>query len=212
MEMRVIVGKTLNSTPIFSDKLEYVVMAPYWNVPNSIVQNEIKPKMISNPGYLDRNNMEIVTKDKDPQAVSPSSINWSEVNEANFAYRVRQKPGPKNSLGMIKFLFPNEYAVYLHDTPADALFSQTERNFSHGCVRVEKPVQLASYLLEDMPEWNEQKIRETMTTGEEKWVTLPKQVQVYLVYFTSWVDEKGEIHFREDIYGHDKTLAKEYFE
>ncbi|GHA59216.1 L,D-transpeptidase family protein [Pontibacter akesuensis] len=211
MEMRVIVGKTLNSTPIFSDKLEYVVMAPYWNVPNSIVAKEMKPKLVNNPGWLASQNMEVVTKDKTPQSVSPYSIDWANVSEDNFNYRIRQKPGPKNSLGMIKFLFPNEYAVYLHDTPADALFSQTNRDFSHGCVRVQYPVKLADYLLEGMPEWNEQTIKQTMTSGEETWVTLPKQVQVYLVYFTSWVDDNGDIHFREDIYGHDKKLENDYF-
>lgn len=211
MEMRVIVGKTMNSTPIFSDKLEYVVLAPYWNVPNSIVEKEIKPKMLNNPGWLANNNMEIVTKEKEPKPISESSIDWAGVTEKNFPYMVREKPGPKNSLGSIKFLFPNEYAVYLHDTPADALFAQTERNFSHGCVRVEKPVELAKYLLKGMNEWDESSIRETMNGGEEKWITLPKQVQVYLVYFTSWVDENGDIHFREDLYKHDKKLEQEYF-
>jgi len=201
----------MNSTPIFSDKMEYIVLAPYWNLPNSIVANEVKPAMLSNSGYLARNNMEIVTKEENPQPVSPSSIDWSSVTEENFPYMVRQKPGPKNSLGTIKFLFPNQHAVYLHDTPADALFSQTERGFSHGCVRVEKPVELAKYLMQDMPEWNESRIRETMTSGEEEWVTLPKEVQVYLVYFTTWVDDKGQVHFREDIYGHDKKLEQEYF-
>lgn len=211
MEMRVIVGKTLNSTPIFSDKLEYVVMAPYWNVPGSIVENEAKPAIMRDPSWLTRNNMEIVTRDKERRPVSPSSINWSGVTASNFPYLLRQKPGPRNSLGMIKFLFPNEYSVYLHDTPADALFNQTERDFSHGCVRVEKPVELAKYLLQDMPEWTEERIRDTMQGGEEEWVTLPKQVQVYIVYFTTWVDDEGNIHFQEDLYGHDKKLEQEYF-
>lgn len=211
MNMRVIVGKELSSTPIFSDKLEYVVMAPYWNVPNSIVENEIKPKMVRNPNWLASQNMEVVTKERNPVNVSPYAIDWSSVTQENFSYMVRQKPGPKNSLGMIKFLFPNEYAVYLHDTPANALFSQNDRNFSHGCVRVEKPVELANYLMRDMPEWDEHRIRQTMTGGEEKWVTLPSRVQVYLVYFTSWVDDEGKIHFREDLYGHDKKLEQEYF-
>lgn len=211
MDMRVIVGKTMHSTPIFSDKLEFVVMAPYWNVPNTIVEAEIKPKMVSNPGWLASNNMEVVTRDKARTPVSPYDIDWSSVTQNNFKYLVRQKPGPKNSLGMIKFLFPNEYAVYLHDTPADALFNQTSRDFSHGCVRVQYPVELAKYLLKDMPQWNESKIRQTMTSGDETWVTLPNKVQVYIVYFTSWVDDEGQIHFRDDIYGHDKDLAKEYF-
>ncbi|GAB3195690.1 murein L,D-transpeptidase YcbB/YkuD [Pontibacter aydingkolensis] len=211
MNMRVIVGKTMNSTPIFSDKLEYVVMAPYWNVPNSIVEAEIKPAILRNPGYLASQNMEVVTKEKNPKQIDPYSIDWASVTEKNFPYMVRQRPGPKNSLGSIKFLFPNEYNVYLHDTPADALFSQNQRNFSHGCVRVEKPIELGKYLLKDMPEWNENRIRETINGGEETWVTLPKHVQVYIVYFTSWVDKDGNVHFREDLYGHDKKLQQEYF-
>ncbi len=211
MDMRVVVGKTMHSTPIFSDKLEYVVLAPYWNVPNTIVAAEIKPKMLANPGWLSSQNMEIVTRDKSRSPVSPSAIDWSSVTESNFKYLVRQKPGPKNSLGTIKFLFPNEYAVYLHDTPADALFNQNSRDFSHGCVRLQYPVELAKYLLKGQDDWNESKIRSTMNGGEETWVTLPNKVQVYLVYFTSWVDEEGQIHFRDDIYGHDKDLAQEYF-
>ncbi|WP_347158759.1 L,D-transpeptidase family protein [Pontibacter chitinilyticus] len=211
MEMPVIVGKTMHSTPIFSDKMEYVVMAPYWNLPNSIVEHEIKPHMLSNPGWLETQNMEIVTKEKDPKPVSPSSINWADVTEKNFQYMVRQKPGQKNALGTIKFLFPNQYAVYLHDTPADQLFSQTQRDFSHGCVRLGRPVDLTKYVLKDMPEWDEEHIRETMNGGEETWVTLPKKVQVYIVYFTAWVDENGETHFRDDIYGHDKKLEQQYF-
>lgn len=211
MNMRVIVGKTMNSTPIFSDKLEFVVMAPYWNVPNSIVEKEIKPAILRNPGYLDSQDMEVVTKEKNPKQIDPYSIDWANVTEKNFPYMVRQRPGPKNSLGSIKFLFPNEYNVYLHDTPADALFSQNQRNFSHGCVRLEKPIELAKYMLADMPEWNESRIRETINGGEEKWVTLPKRVQVYIVYFTSWADDQGNVHFRDDLYGHDKKLEQEYF-
>ncbi|WP_299821801.1 L,D-transpeptidase family protein [uncultured Pontibacter sp.] len=211
MDMRVIVGKTMHSTPIFSDKLEYVVLAPYWNVPNSIVEREIKPSILRNSGYLASQNMEVVTKEKNPKQIDPSSIDWASVTEKNFPYMVRQRPGPKNSLGSLKFLFPNEYNVYLHDTPADALFSQNQRSFSHGCVRLEKPVELAKYLLAGMPEWNENRIRETINGGEEEWITLPKRVQVYIVYFTSWADENGNVHFREDIYGHDKKLEQEYF-
>ncbi|WP_092098056.1 L,D-transpeptidase family protein [Pontibacter chinhatensis] len=211
MSMRVVVGKTMNATPIFSEKMEYVVLAPYWNVPNSIVEREIKPKMLNNPDWLETQNMEIVTKERNPKPVSAYDIDWESVTEKNFQYMVRQKPGPKNSLGSMKFLFPNEHAIYLHDTPANALFSQTERNFSHGCVRLEKPMELAKYVLRDMPEWDEQSIEDTINGGEEKWITLPKKIQVYLVYFTSWVDAEGNVHFREDLYGHDKALKKEYF-
>jgi L,D-transpeptidase YcbB len=211
MEMNVIVGKTMNSTPIFSDRMEYVVLAPFWNVPNSIVEKEIAPGILRNPGYLERQNMEVVTKERDPKQVSPESIDWSSVTEKNFPYMVRQRPGPKNSLGTMKFLFPNEHAVYLHDTPTGSLFSQTQRGFSHGCVRLQRPMDLAKYVLQDMPEWTESRINETINGGEEKWITLPKKIQVYLVYFTSWVDSDGNVHFRDDIYGHDKSLEKELF-
>ena len=211
MSMNVIVGKTMHSTPIFSEKMEYVVLSPYWNVPNSIVEKEIAPGMLREPGYLERQNMEIVTKEKDPKPIDPFSIDWASVTEKNFPYMVRQRPGPKNSLGTMKFLFPNEHAVYLHDTPGGQLFSQTQRGFSHGCVRLEKPMELAKYVLKDMPEWTESKIRETIDGGEEVWITLPKKIQVYLVYFTTWVDKDGNIHFREDIYGHDKKLEQEFF-
>lgn len=211
MEMNVIVGKTMNSTPIFSDKMEYVVLAPYWNVPNSIVEKEVAPGILRNPGYLASQNMEVVTKEREPKQIDPESIDWSSVTEKNFPYMVRQKPGPKNALGTMKFLFPNEHAVYLHDTPTGQLFSQTERGFSHGCVRVQRPMDLAKYVLKDMPEWNERKINETINGGEEVWITLPKKVQVYLVYFTSWVDAEGNVNFRDDIYGHDKKLEQELF-
>ena len=211
MEMNVIVGKTMHSTPIFSDKMEYVVLAPYWNVPNSIVEKEIAPAMLRNPGYLEGQNMEIVTKERNPKPISASSIDWSSVTEKNFPYMVRQRPGPKNALGTMKFLFPNEHAVYLHDTPTGQLFSQTQRGFSHGCVRLQRPMDLANYVLQDMPEWNESRIQETINGGEEVWITLPKKLQVYLVYFTSWVDSDGNVHFREDIYGHDKKLEQELF-
>lgn len=211
MEMNVVVGKTMHATPIFSDRMEYVVLAPYWNVPNSIVQAEIAPAMSRNPGYLAGQNMEVVTKERNPTQIDPGSIDWSGVTAKNFPYMVRQRPGPRNALGTMKFLFPNEHAVYLHDTPAGALFSQSQRGFSHGCVRLHRPKDLANYVLKDMPEWNENRIDETINGGEETWITLPKQIQVYLVYFTSWVDEKGNVHFRDDIYGHDKKLEQELF-
>ncbi|MBF8962422.1 L,D-transpeptidase family protein [Pontibacter sp. FD36] len=211
MEMNVIVGKELNSTPIFSDKMEYVVLAPYWNIPNSIVEKEIAPAMARNPSYLEGQNMEVVTKERNPKQISPSSIDWTSVTEKTFPYMVRQRPGPKNALGTMKFLFPNEHAIYLHDTPSGSLFSQTQRGFSHGCVRLQRPMDLAKYVLKDMPEWTESRIEETINGGEETWITLPKKVQVYLVYFTSWVDEDGNVHFRDDIYGHDKRLEQELF-
>ena len=212
LSMRVIVGKTMNSTPVFSDMLEYIVFSPYWNVPNSIIAKEFKPKLINDPSWLDRMDMEVLNGfGKNAQRISPHSVDWASVTEKNFKYRIRQRPGPDNPLGDIKFIFPNEYEVYLHHTASEALFNQNQRGFSHGCVRVEKPVDLAKWLLQDQPEWDDMRIMDAMHAGEEKYQNLKAKVPVYIVYFTSWVDDNGAIHFRDDIYGHDKVLEKEYF-
>lgn len=210
--MRVIVGKTMNATPVFSDKMEYVVLSPYWNVPISIIQNELAPKLANDPGYLEHLDMEVV-KGSGAKAVpvDPASIDWTDVNEKTFKYTVRRRPGPKNDLGDVKFIFPNSDDIYLHDTPHDELFNQTKRGFSHGCVRVEEPIKLAEYLLRKKPGWDRETILSTIQVREEKYVTLDEKLPVYLVYFTSWVDEAGNVHFRDDIYGHDKALAQQYF-
>jgi murein L,D-transpeptidase YcbB/YkuD len=208
LAMNVIVGKTMNSTPIFSDKMENVVLAPYWNVPASIIKNELGPKIAADPGYLSRSNMELV--DSKGNQVSPSKVNWGSVTRDNWQYTLRKKPGPKNDLGDVKFIFPNTMDIYLHDTPHDELFSQTKRDFSHGCVRVEKPLQLAEYLLKPVG-YDMAKIQSTISEGKEKYVKLKQVLPVYLVYFTAWADGQGNMHFRDDIYGHDRTLAKEYF-
>jgi len=212
LSMRVIVGKTMSSTPIFSDKLEYIVFSPYWNVPASIVVNEFKPKLMNDPGWLDRMDMEVLDGfSKNAQPISPYNVDWASITEKNLKYRIRQRPGPENPLGDVKFIFPNEYEVYLHHTASEALFDQTQRGFSHGCIRVEKPVDLAEFLLQDQPQWDEMHILEAMHAGQEKYQNLKATVPVYIVYFTSWVDDNGAIHFRDDIYGHDKVLEKEYF-
>ena len=208
LSMNVIVGKTMNSTPIFSDKMENVVLAPYWNVPASIVRDELGPKISADPGYLDRSNMELV--DAKGNQVSPSKVEWGTVTRDNWKYILRKKPGPKNDLGDVKFIFPNTNDIYLHDTPHDELFSQTKRDFSHGCVRVEKPLELAEYLLRPVG-WDMSKIQSTIAGGVEKQVKLKQVLPVYLVYFTAWVDDSGNVHFRDDIYGHDRTLAQQYF-
>lgn len=209
MSMNVIVGKTLNSTPIFSDKMETVVLSPYWNVPVSIIEKELAPKIAGNPSYLDRLDMEVVNTKG--EQISPSSINWGSVNASNWKYILRRRPGPKNDLGDVKFIFPNTNDIYLHDTPHDELFSQAKRGFSHGCVRVEKPIELAEYLLRDSGNWSRSQILSTISERKEKHVKLKEVLPVYLVYFTAWADDNGQIHFRDDIYGHDKTLAQQYF-
>ncbi|KAA9327455.1 L,D-transpeptidase family protein [Hymenobacter busanensis] len=213
MTMRVIVGKTLNATPVFSDRMEYVVLAPYWNVPFSIIDKEMRPGLTRDPvGTLDRLDMEVV-KGSGAKAtpVDPTSIDWANLTDKTWKYTLRRRPGPENDLGNVKFIFPNSNDVYLHDTPHHELFSQAKRGFSHGCVRVEKPMELAEYLLRNKPGWDATKIQETVAGRQEQYVSLPEKLPVYLVYFTAWVDDAGNVHFRDDIYGHDKALAKEYF-
>ena len=213
LTMRVIVGKTLNATPVFSDKLEYVVLSPYWNVPFSIIDKEMRPRLAANPqATLNRLDMEVVKGyGRKATVIDPTTVDWANVTPATFKYTLRRRPGPKNDLGEVKFIFPNSNDIYLHDTPHDELFSQTARNFSHGCVRVEKPVELATYLLRNYPQWDQTAIQDTIAQRKEKYITLKEKLPVYLVYLTAWADANGHVHFRNDIYGHDKSLAKEYF-
>ncbi|MBC5991961.1 L,D-transpeptidase family protein [Pontibacter cellulosilyticus] len=212
MQMKAVVGKTMHSTPVFSHKVQYLMFSPYWNIPNSIVANEIKPKMQQNRNWLESQNMEMVTTfGPNARRVPVNRVNWYTLTQDNFRYRIRQRPGPNNSLGKVKFMFPNEYSVYLHDTPADHLFSEADRDFSHGCVRLEKPADLATYLLRNKPGWDRQRVVQAMNASREQRVDLPEEVPVYLVYFTAWVDEAGKVQFREDLYDHDKALAQRLF-
>ncbi|UOQ96107.1 L,D-transpeptidase family protein [Hymenobacter sp. 5317J-9] len=212
--MPVIVGKVLHETPIFSDKMEYVVLAPYWNVPFSIIQNEMRGKLVADPvGTLNRLDMEVVKGfGRKAKVIDPTSVDWANVTQQTFKYTLRRRPGPDNDLGDVKFIFPNSNDIYLHDTPHDALFSQSARSFSHGCVRVKEPIKLATYLLRNKPGWDQQTILDTIAVRREKYVPLKEKLPVYLVYFTAWADAAGHPHFRDDIYGHDKTLAKEFFD
>ena len=211
--MRVIVGKVLHETPVFSDKMEYVVLAPYWNVPFSIIDNELRDKLVANPSYLDRLDMEVVKgSGRKATIVDPASVDWANVTQETFKYTLRRRPGPKNDLGDVKFIFPNSNDIYLHDTPHDELFSQSNRSFSHGCVRLSEPIKLATYLLRNRPEWDQATILDSIATHREKYITLKEKLPVYLVYFTAWADAAGHPHFRDDIYGLDKKLAREYFD
>jgi murein L,D-transpeptidase YcbB/YkuD len=191
-DMDIVVGKEGNSTVIFNDELKYVVFSPYWNVPASIVKKEIMPAMKRNPNYLASQNMEITS-------------NGSGVPT------IRQKPGGKNSLGRVKFLFPNNYNIYFHDTPAKSLFKREKRALSHGCMRLADAEKMANYLLRDKPEWTPEKIKAAMNSSEEKWVTLDNHIPVYVSYSTAWVDNNGLLNFREDIYGHDQKMAERMF-
>jgi len=207
LEMRVVVGKPESKTPVFSDSMTTVVFSPYWNVPDSIVEGETAPAAARDPGFLARNNMEILRVSKTgAEPVDPSTVDWDDPAELK-QLAFRQRPGAKNALGHVKFLFPNPYDVYLHDTPADQLFARPGRAFSHGCVRVEQPEALAKWVLKDSPEWDDAKIVEAMNAGVEKHVKLEQTIAVHIVYFTAWADDAGSVRFDPDIYGHDATQS-----
>lgn len=201
LQMRVVVGKRDTPTPIFSDDMTHIVFSPYWNVPPDIAKNETLPSVMRDPAFLNRTNMEVLDKSGSP--VDPSSIDLSNAGE----YRFRQRPGASNSLGLVKFMFPNSYNVYLHDTPADSLFARATRSLSHGCVRVEQPEQLARYVLADQPEWTAERIAQAMHAGVEKHVKLTRAIPVYLGYWTARVSADGLVQFRDDLYGIDARQA-----
>ena len=202
--MNVVVGKTANRTPVFQDTLEYMVVNPYWNVPTSIAEEEIVPVAMEDPTFLARNNYELVY---DGQAVAPDQVPPEALAEADF--RIRQKPGPGNALGNVKFLFPNGYDIYLHDTPADHLFSQRTRAFSHGCIRVERPDDLARTLLAALSDRDPEEYASLRRNEGEQWVRFDHPLPVYILYFTAWVDEDGTLRFHQDIYDRDRTLEPE---
>jgi murein L,D-transpeptidase YcbB/YkuD len=199
--MSVVVGKPNSPTPVLADRLAYIVFSPYWNIPPDIVHKETLPHALKDPGYLARNNIEIVRSgSNDATPVDPASVDWT---AAKGDLRFRQRPGKGNSLGLVKFIFPNHFNVYMHDTPAQSLFERIERDFSHGCVRLEQPKALAQYVLRDQPEWTDEKIEEAMHAGIERSVKLKQQLPVYLVYFTAW-EQDGAVQFAKDAYDYDR--------
>ena len=199
---RVVVGRPTNMTPVFSDEIEDIVVNPYWNVPPSIATNEIKPHLIANPGYLDSQNMEMLAGGK---VVNASAIDWTTTNINN--YHIRQKPGGANALGQIKFLFPNDLDIYLHDTPSKSLFARAYRAYSHGCVRVQNPMDFAGARRATNPELSEDKLK-AMFGDKEKWVPLKHHIPVHLMYFTLRADPDGTIRSYGDVYGHNKKLIE----
>jgi L,D-transpeptidase YcbB len=203
----VVVGKAMRTqTPIFAKDMRYIVFRPYWNVPTGIVRGEIIPAITRDRNYISKKNFEVTTFDGKVITDGPVSDDVLAQLRAG-KLTVRQKPGPTNSLGLIKLMFPNEYNVYLHSTPAQQLFSQSRRDFSHGCVRVEKPAELAAYLLRNQPPWTLEKVQQAMQSGpDNQQVNLTTPVPVLILYVTAVVEEDGSVHFFDDIYGYDKTL------
>lgn len=201
---RVVVGKPYHATPVFSDQLEYVEINPFWNVPYSIATKEYLPKLKQNPTALSNKQIRVF---QDGSEVAPTQVAWNSYSGGNFPFRLRQDPGDGNALGRIKFMFPNRFNIYIHDTPSKSLFSRAERAFSHGCIRVSNPFALADVLLADSNaapgHW------ERIRDGGERTVVKPKvPIEVHLTYLTAWMNKDGSTHFRKDIYGRDKVLLE----
>jgi L,D-transpeptidase YcbB len=203
MRKRVIGGRPAQATPVFSARMESIVLSPYWNIPPGITARDIIPAVRRDPGYLARNQIRIIAG---ARQVDPQTIDWARVTVGSFPYRFRQDPGPHNSLGLVKFDFPNPHHVFLHDTPAKNLFERSERAFSSGCMRLEDPFELAEYLLRDQPRWTPAAIRAAAAARRERVVPLRRPVAVHVLYRTAWIDDGGELHFRQDLYGHDAVL------
>ena len=201
MEMKVVLGSEFNATPIFNDSLEYIVFSPTWNVPASILEEEFIPELQKNPRAFDPERFVIT---KDGKEINPEEEDWNDKDLDPTKYKMTERPNEENSLGLVKFMMPNNYNIYLHDTPAESLFRKNKRAYSHGCIRLEKPLDFAEYLLRDNSKWDEKAIRESLQLEEPKTVPLKKKYHVEIEYRTVWVDEKGLVHFREDIYGHDQ--------
>lgn len=209
LSMRVVVGRPYRSTPVFSDRMTYLVFNPFWHVPPRLAVQDILPKARSNPDYFRDEGMRVFRGwGIDAVELNPEDVDWENLRAADFNLRFRQDPGLKNALGKVKFMFPNRFNVYLHDSPARELFGISERAFSSGCIRVEQPVELAALLLQADPAWNADRIRREMEGTAEKTVLLPSEMPIHLLYWTTWVEADGSIHFRKDIYGRDRLLQR----
>ena len=200
---KAVVGQPERQTPAFTDKLRHIVMSPTWTVPPTIMKKDKINKLRSNPGAFDGNFAAVVGG----RVLRPSAVDWS--TPGATGYRLRQKPGPRNALGRVKFLFPNKHAIYLHDTPSKSLFNRPNRALSSGCVRLQKPEEFANILLQNT-NWSSERIKKAMNQEKEQWVNTPEQTPIYLVYWTTWSDPDGKIQTANDIYGKDGALLQQY--
>lgn len=214
ISMPVIVGKTYHKTPVFSSFIRYLEFNPYWNVPNSISANEMYPELLKDPYYLKRLNIRMFAgSGKDAWEVDSSAINWPRVGRREILrYQLRQDSGPKNSLGRIKFMFPNRFNVYLHDTPMQHLFARSRRDFSHGCIRVSRPLELAYYVLGGAEKgWDIERMKKIIESGKRTIVKLDKPLPIHILYRTASVADDGLVYFADDVYGRDRFLEKALF-
>jgi murein L,D-transpeptidase YcbB/YkuD len=203
---RVQVGKPYHMTPLFRDEVSYIEINPTWTVPYSISSKELLPKIKKDPDYLADRNM--IVLDRNGKQVDPAGIDWNSLSANRFPYTLRQQPGPDNALGRIKFMFPNEHAVYLHDTPSKSLFERDYRVFSHGCIRVQNPYLLAQILLDDNEKWSVEKIEAAVDSRVTQRIVLDRKIPIYLTYWTAAVDDDLEVNFSRDPYNRDgRVLA-----
>ncbi len=206
IQMRAIVGRNYRKTPVFSGRMTYLVFSPTWTVPPGILRNDVIPELKKGPEYLTQKNMRILRFDG--TEVAYETIDWQSVDARNFPFMVRQNPGPDNALGAVKFMFPNQYNVYIHDTPTRGLFAQESRALSSGCIRIERPFDLAKILLAENQAWTDERILTAMNNTREQTVTLPRPIPVVMVYFTAWSNAINRINFREDVYKRDAEVLK----
>jgi murein L,D-transpeptidase YcbB/YkuD len=203
-DSRAVVGRPYRKTPVFKSSITYLEMNPTWTVPPTILRNDVLPAIKRDIGYLRQQNMRVI--DYNHNVIDPASIDWQRYSGRDFPYLIRQDPGPHNALGRIKFMFPNEHLVYLHDTPSKSLFERTERAFSSGCIRIEHPFRLAELLLDDPDTWNQDTIRMAIDAAETRKISLPRAVTVILLYWTVATDGHGEVTFKQDLYDRDAAV------
>jgi murein L,D-transpeptidase YcbB/YkuD len=206
LNMKAIVGKPERPTPEIESTVTRIVLNPYWNVPKLIAQKDIIPKIINDPGYLDEMNIKILNRedDSDSYEIDPGEIDWQAVEAEGFQYHFRQDPGENNALGLVKFEFENSHDVYMHDTPAKELFDAEKRDFSSGCIRLEKPFELVTYLMAQNENWSEERMQSILDAGKTSYIKIARPMPVIIAYLTAFVDDSGQLQFRNDIYGWDQ--------
>ena len=211
LTMRVVVGRPARRSPVFSASMTYVVINPYWNVPRTIAVEDILPEVRKDVGYLSERGIRVFASwREDAPELDPATVDWQHYDADRFPFRLRQDPGPYNALGRIKFMFPNPFAVYLHDTPNRSLFRRAQRDFSSGCIRVEAPLALAAFVLAANADWPPDRISAQVASGETLTIRLARPLPVHLLYMTAWVDDTGRLQFRRDIYRHDRDLQQAF--
>ena len=206
LSMRVIIGKPFRATPAFRNDIKYLVVNPVWNIPPRIARDDLLPKIKEDSAFLKTNNIQVFESwSKKAAMLNPDEIDWQAMQQDDFKFKLAQAPGKTNSLGRIKFMFPNSFRVYLHDTPSRKLFNQRVRTFSSGCIRVERPISLAQAMLKDNQQWSKKALRQSIREGETLKIDLKQQVPIYLLYWTAWTDDQG-VHFRDDIYQRNQQI------